>query len=109
MSSYNIKIKDSCTCSLRVHVTEQEEISMKQIKIGTCVPGPVAEEWLKGFVGKGFETFSLNFHMSLEGTDLDKLALSTEQILPVQIQRSLHSDTTVIQSSIQSTERHWKR
>ena len=52
---------------------------MKQIKIGTCVPGPVAEEWLKGFVGKGFETFSLNFHMSLEGTDLDKLALSTEQ------------------------------
>ena len=30
---------------------------MKQIKIGTCVPGPVAEEWLKGFVGKGFETF----------------------------------------------------
>ena len=47
---------------------------MKQIKIGTCVPGPVAEEWLKGFVGKGFETFSLNFHMSLEGTDLDKLA-----------------------------------
>ena len=54
---------------------------MKQIKIGTCVPGPVAEEWLKGFVGKGFETFSLNFHMSLEGTDLDKLALSTEKIL----------------------------
>ena len=40
---------------------------MKQIKIGTCVPGTKAEEWLKGFVGKGFETFSLNFHMSLEG------------------------------------------
>ena len=49
---------------------------MKQIKIGTCVPGAKAEEWLKGFIGKGFETFSLNFHMSLEGTDLDKLALS---------------------------------
>jgi hypothetical protein len=64
-----------------VHVTEQEEKSLKQIKIGTCVPGPVAEEWLKGFVGKGFETFSLNFHMSLEGTDLDKLALNTEKIL----------------------------
>ena len=31
---------------------------MKQIKIGTCVPGTKAEEWLKGFVGKGFETFS---------------------------------------------------
>ncbi len=39
---------------------------MKQIKIGTCVPGAKAEEWLKGFIGKGFETFSLNFHMSLE-------------------------------------------
>ena len=42
---------------------------MKQIKIGTCVPGTKAEEWLKGFVGKGFETFSINFHMSLEGKD----------------------------------------
>ena len=31
---------------------------MKQIKIGTCVPGAKAEEWLKGFIGKGFETFS---------------------------------------------------
>ena len=54
---------------------------MKQIKIGTCVPGAKAEEWLKEFIGKGFETFSLNFHMSLEGTDLDKLALSTEKLL----------------------------
>ena len=60
---------------------EKEKISMKQIKIGTCVPGAKAEEWLKGFIGKGFETFSLNFHMSLEGTDLDKLALSTEKLL----------------------------
>ena len=33
---------------------EQEKISMKQIKIGTCVPGAKAEEWLKGFIGKGF-------------------------------------------------------
>ena len=54
---------------------------MKQIKIGTCVPGTKAEEWLKGFVGKGFETFSINFHMSLEGTDLDKLALTTDKLL----------------------------
>ena len=36
---------------------KQEEISMKQIKIGTCVPGTKAEEWLKGFIGNGFETF----------------------------------------------------
>lgn len=54
---------------------------MKQIQIGTCIQGPKAEEWLPGFLGKGFETFSLNFHMSLEGTDLDKLALKTEKIM----------------------------
>ena len=33
---------------------------MKQIKIGTCVPGTKAEEWLKGFIGKGFMAH-LNF------------------------------------------------
>ena len=54
---------------------------MKQIKIGTCVPGPVAEEWLKGFVGKGFETVSRNFLMSLEVTYLDNLALSIVKLL----------------------------
>ena len=32
---------------------------MKQIKIGTCVPGPVAEEWLKGFVEKDSKHFLL--------------------------------------------------
>ena len=40
---------------------EQEKKSMKQIKIGTCVPGAKAEEWLKGFIGKGFETFFSQF------------------------------------------------
>lgn len=109
MSSYNIKIKDSCTCSLRVHVTEQEEISMKQIKIGTCVPGPVAEEWLKGFVGKGFETFSLNFHMSLEGTDLDKLALTTDKLLAGTDSKITTLGYYCNRSSMQNTERHWKR
>ena len=65
---------------------------MKQIKIGTCVPGTKAEEWLKGFVGKGFETFSINFHMSLEGTDLDKLALTTDKLPWMeQIPRSVYT------------------
>ncbi|MFR6162040.1 MAG: sugar phosphate isomerase/epimerase family protein [Mediterraneibacter gnavus] len=54
---------------------------MKQIKIGTCIQGLRAEEWLPGFLGKGFETFSLNFHMSLEGTDLEQLAGKTEKLL----------------------------
>ena len=70
---------------------------MKQIKIGTCVPGAKAEEWLKGFIGKGFETFSLNFHMSLEGTDLDK-----------RIPKSRQLDTIAILSSTQSIGKHWK-
>ena len=79
---------------------------MKQIKIGTCVPGTKAEEWLKGFIGKGFETFSLNFHMSLEGTDLDKLALSTEKLLAGTDSRQL--DTIAILSSMQSIGKLWK-
>ncbi len=54
---------------------------MKQIRIGTCIQGSKAEEWLPGFLGRGFETFSINFHMSLEGTDLEKLALKTEKLL----------------------------
>ena len=53
---------------------------MKQIKIGTCVPGTKAEEWLKGFIGKGFETFSLNFHMSLEGLDTIAILSSMQSI-----------------------------
>ena len=80
---------------------------MKQIKIGTCVPGAKAEEWLKGFIGKGFETFSLNFHMSLEGTDLDKLALSTD-CWQVRIPKSRQLDTIAILSSTQSIGKHWK-
>lgn len=81
---------------------------MKQIKIGTCVPGAKAEEWLKGFIGKGFETFSLNFHMSLEGTDLDKLALSTEKLLAGTDSKSRQLDTIAILSSTQSIGKHWK-
>lgn len=54
---------------------------MKQIKIGTCIPGPEAEQWLTHLKDKGFETFSINFHMSLEGTNLDRLAETAEKIL----------------------------
>ena len=81
---------------------------MKQIKIGTCVPGTKAEEWLKGFIGKGFETFSLNFHMSLEGTDLDKLALSTEKLLAGTDSEITTVDTIAILSSMQSIGKLWK-
>ena len=42
---------------------------------------PRSRRMVERICWKRFRTFSLNFHMSLEGTDLDKLALSTEQIL----------------------------
>ncbi len=53
---------------------------MKQIGIGTCVPGIYAEKWLPHLVSHGFECVAINFHMTLEGIDLKKLA---ESILPV--------------------------
>ena len=54
---------------------------MKQIEIGTCIPGDRVEEWLPAFAGRGFETFSINFHMTLDGVDLEQLALKVEKIL----------------------------
>ena len=54
---------------------------MKQIEIGTCIPGDRVEEWLPAFAGRGFETFSINFHMTLGGVDLEQLALKVEKIL----------------------------
>lgn len=53
---------------------------MKQIGIGTCVPGIYTEKWLPHLVNQGFECVAINFHMTLEGIDLKKLA---ESILPV--------------------------
>lgn len=54
---------------------------MKQIEIGTCIPGTKVKEWLPHMVNAGFETISINFHMSLEGTDLKKLAGEVKAIL----------------------------
>ncbi|WMJ87300.1 sugar phosphate isomerase/epimerase family protein [Anaerocolumna sp. MB42-C2] len=54
---------------------------MEQIKIGTCIPGTKAKEWLPHMVKAGFETVSLNFHMSLENTDLKELAKEVKEIL----------------------------
>lgn len=57
------------------------KVIMNQIKIGTCIPGDRVEEWLPAFIGKGFETFSINFHMTLGDVELDQLAMKTEKIL----------------------------
>ena len=47
---------------------------MEQIKIGTCIPGQQAEQWLPGMNDKGFECFAINFHMTYSGIDLKELA-----------------------------------
>ena len=54
---------------------------MKQIKMGTCIPGTLATKWLPHFIKAGFETISLNFHMSLEGTDLTVLSNEVKEIM----------------------------
>ena len=53
---------------------------MKQIQIGTCVPGNDAPQWLPYIVREGFECVALNFHMSLGGVDLAKLA---DEVMPL--------------------------
>lgn len=47
---------------------------MEQIKIGTCVPGEHVVEYLPHLIRAGFECISINFHMTLNGIDLKKLA-----------------------------------
>lgn len=47
---------------------------MEQIKIGTCIPGPMAEKWIPTMLDAGYETVAINFHMSLNGVDLKELA-----------------------------------
>lgn len=53
---------------------------MKQIGIGTCVPGVYAEKWIPHIVKNGFECVAINFHMSLYGIDLKQLA---DKIVPI--------------------------
>lgn len=45
---------------------------MKQIKIGTCIPGNKATTWLPPLVKAGFETVAINNHMSLYGIKLEE-------------------------------------
>ena len=54
---------------------------MEQIRIGTCIPGTRAVDWLPPMIQAGFECCAINFHMSLEGTDLADLAVKVKDIL----------------------------
>ena len=55
--------------------------NMKQINIGTCVPGQFAEQWLPVMKDKGYECFAINFHMGYYGVDLKALAPKVNEIL----------------------------
>lgn len=48
------------------------EKSTKQIRIGTCVPGPKAESWAPHLAKAGFETMSINFHMELGDVNIEE-------------------------------------
>lgn len=54
---------------------------MKQIEIGTCIPGTKLLEWLPEFIKYDFETYSINFHMSFNGVELKDIAPKAMDIL----------------------------
>ena len=41
------------------------------ILIGSCLPGHEPEKWLDRFLDAGFETLSVNFHMSFSGVEIE--------------------------------------
>ena len=45
---------------------------ISQSRIGTCVPGFVAEEWAPHMAKAGFETVSINYHMSIGDANLEQ-------------------------------------
>ena len=53
----------------------------KQIAVGTCIPGNDFTTWVPGLLDKGFECFTVNFHMSLGGVRLSELAPRVKDIL----------------------------
>ena len=54
---------------------------MEQIKIGTCIPGKLAEKWLPAMKNYDFECFAVNFHMTYGGIDIRELAPKVQEIL----------------------------
>lgn len=53
---------------------------MKQIRIGSCIPGDKIVEWLPHFKKMGFECVEITHHMTLNGTDLRELAKRVEEV-----------------------------
>ncbi len=55
--------------------------AMKEIKIGTCIPGQKALEWTKPMIDLGYEAVAVNFHMSFGDVDIVELAPKLKEIL----------------------------
>jgi len=53
----------------------------KQIAIGTCIPGRSFRSWVPAIMDKGFECFTVNFHMSLGEEKLDVLSKDVAAIM----------------------------
>ena len=54
---------------------------MNHIAVGTCIQGENFVKWVPGLLDKGFECFTVNFHMSLNGFKLQELAPQVRGIL----------------------------
>ena len=54
---------------------------IEQIKIGTCVPGNKAEAWAPELAKAGFETVSINYHMSLFGINIEEQGPHLQRLL----------------------------
>ena len=54
---------------------------MKQIPVGTCIPGKNFTTWVPALKDKGFECFSINFHMTFGDVKLAELAPRVHEIL----------------------------
>lgn len=51
------------------------------IPVGTCIPGARFTQWVPALMGKGFECFSINFHMEFHGIELEKFSDKVRAIM----------------------------
>ncbi|HSK67939.1 MAG TPA: sugar phosphate isomerase/epimerase [Candidatus Limnocylindria bacterium] len=45
---------------------------LQDIRIGTCVPGPEADQYAPAFLDMGYEALSVNFHMEFSGVNIEE-------------------------------------
>lgn len=54
---------------------------MYQIPVGACIPGKYFTQWVPVLKDKGFECFTVNFHMTLGEVKLEELAPQARELL----------------------------